>query len=151
MCANDVVISRRVQMGRDINTDATGSEVWTHRHLCVCVSEMHGGTLLCLTVWNTVEKKGLQDSYLLTHPTPPPRFPWNFDLLGWSHRKTHWPPERGGACLCVLLPKWTHLCIFFRTVTSKFQLTKWKHVWITSCSCSCHKLTYFPLTPRRVI
>lgn len=43
MCANDVVISRRVQMERDINTDATGNEVWVHRHLCACVSEMHGG------------------------------------------------------------------------------------------------------------
>lgn len=77
MCANDVVISRRVQMERDINTDATGNEVWVHRHLCACVSEMHGGMLLCLTVWNTVEKKGLRDSYFLTppHPTPPPSSP----------------------------------------------------------------------------
>lgn len=96
MCANDVVISWRVQMEREINTDATGSEVWVHWHVCVRLGG--GRCVYCMD--------GCWDSCACMCVSLPaftkPRFPSNFDLLrlpSIPQEDALTPEEKVSACV----------------------------------------------------
>ena len=158
MCANDVVISWRVQMEREINTDATGSEVWVHWHVCACVCWrwsmclLYGRLLrqLCVHVCVT---PGFHQTPLPLElwPPPPAQHP--------TGRRAN--PGGAGECVCVCVSQMSRtvfFCLFFFVCV--FLWTALCSIWIFSwvktrahnkLSCSCHKLTYIHLTPRRVI
>lgn len=123
-----------------------------------------GFTGTCVYVWVRCIEGGCHVSLygeegaarlLLLNPATPPnptsRFPWNFDLLCSSHRKTrHTDPQRQEERVCVSCFPYEHICVLS---SGQWHLNfSWRseNVWITR-SCSCHKLAYFPLTPRRVI
>lgn len=126
MCANDVVISWRVQMEREINTNATGNEVCVYHHMCMRMSvgcDMRGGRYdYCMEDWSMrrdVWRLCILMSVCVSLSCLRP--PWtltSFSTRCASHRKTLWPPpESGQVCICPASQmSWTHFfffCIFF--------------------------------------
>ncbi len=135
MCANDVVISWRVQMEREINTDATGNKVWVHRHMWVCEWVRCVGDS-CDVCWmeDCGEDGGCvcQACLLLPFPLklwppPPAEHP-----TGRRADPREWLSDSVNAyllCLCpVFQMNWAHLWIFLRTASSIWISAEWEHM-----------------------
>lgn len=146
MCANDVVISQRVQMEWEINTDATGNEEWVHWLsyvcVCVCVSVMCWRRLLQYIYCSSCREEGwsmnLHFTPALAKPTSPRTL--TSTACGASLRKTDWPWREGeyvwgclGPAFQINLIAYLYFPLESEVAPFEFQLTK-KHVWVRSCA-----------------
>lgn len=153
MCANDVVISRRVQMEREINTDATGNEVWVHRHMCVWARRVGGGRLWCclLRLWRR-RREGYTCMCVSLPPDTKPTSPRTLTSSGcWaSHRKTRWP-QGAEECVCGCIFAFSRWAEHTPASSSESQLsentcesqavTSQAHlasIWLHGVSFNCH-------------
>lgn len=143
MCANDVVISWRVQMEREINTEATGNEVWVHWHVCVCEWDVLEEVAVCVCVCVEDSEEGRETHECVSLPPFQPHFPLNFDLLrllSIPQEDTHSPREWMSVCMrmCICMCCFPNKNNFLESALHQFPVN-WKHCANHKLSCSCHR------------